>query len=50
MIRAAVQTTYLKACLNPSRQPIIKKFNMSAMRSIVTTVDVPKVNYIIYSI
>jgi hypothetical protein len=42
MIKAALQSTYLKACLNTSRTTPVKKFVMSS-RTIVTAVAVPKV-------
>jgi hypothetical protein len=43
MIKAALQTSYLRACLNTTRPYTAKKFNMSATKSFVTSVTVPKV-------
>ncbi|KAI9274202.1 Aldehyde/histidinol dehydrogenase [Sporodiniella umbellata] len=42
MLKSAIQTSYLKACLNPTRQPVIRKFNMSTGKTIVTHVESPK--------
>jgi hypothetical protein len=45
MIRSALQNTYIKACLNPTRTTTIRKFTMSTtLKSFVTSVEVPKVS------
>ncbi|KAI8098422.1 Aldehyde/histidinol dehydrogenase [Gilbertella persicaria] len=41
MIRSALQNSYIKACLNPSRTAPVKKFAMST-RNIVSSVAIPK--------
>ncbi|KAI9269314.1 Aldehyde/histidinol dehydrogenase [Phascolomyces articulosus] len=43
MIRAAVRTPYLRACLNQSRAPLTTKFIMST-RTIQTTAEIPKLS------
>ncbi|KAI8643006.1 Aldehyde/histidinol dehydrogenase [Parasitella parasitica] len=44
MIRSALQNSYIKACLNPTRTTTVRKFSMSAtaLKSFVTSVDIPK--------
>ncbi|KAI8143384.1 Aldehyde/histidinol dehydrogenase [Fennellomyces sp. T-0311] len=44
MIRAAIRTPYLRACLNPSRSPITRKFTMSAPKAFVATAEIPKLS------
>ncbi|KAI9492939.1 Aldehyde/histidinol dehydrogenase [Zychaea mexicana] len=45
MIRAAVRTPYIRACLNQTRTPLARKFIMSnATRSFVSSVEIPKLS------
>ncbi|KAI8342243.1 Aldehyde/histidinol dehydrogenase [Blakeslea trispora] len=41
MIKSALQNTYIKACLNPSRTTPVRRFAMSA-KPIITSVTIPK--------
>ncbi|KAI9299638.1 Aldehyde/histidinol dehydrogenase, partial [Cunninghamella echinulata] len=44
MIKSALQSTYLRACLNTTRPYSANKFNLIKMNSFVTSVKVPKLS------
>jgi hypothetical protein len=46
MIRSALQTSYIRACLNTSRNPTKKLFMTTPVKTFVTSVAIPKVNYL----